>query len=438
MTWSIKTSLLHHQVDAVEFFKFLKVGFLKGDMGTGKTLAILALACEKQAKYSRIVWVAPHSTLLGLRQQVEEHTQGSVPFESFSYEAIQSSDNAYLAFSEAVKNAFLLLDESHFIKNKDAKRTQRITNQAKKAKYRYAMSGTPIGLDLYDYFSQLYALSWKIWKYPTWRCFEQFHIFEKIVEGSFGKRKVMRTWNQKNLVNRLKPYLFEFKKEEVLKLPMKKNYTERFTSDASIVRQYHEIKNEILEQYAQYGITESVIYRLVTALHQLIGQDLNRIERLDEVVEAVEGKVIVWIKYRAELDLIQECTRHKAIYMDGRNCLNERHDLVNEFASGDAKMLVTNQAVGGTGLNLQFCNTQVFYNQSWDYILRQQAEDRIHRIGQKHECHYIDLQGDLKIEKMLHACLCRKKRLKEFIGELFSELGTLKKKELIEKVGELI
>ena len=248
----------------------------------------------------------------------------------------------------------------------------------------------------------------------------------------------MRTWNQRTLVKRMKPYLFEFKKEEVLILPMKRYYTERFDSDKAIVSQYYDVKMQILDKYAQYGVTESVIYRLVTALHQLIGQDLSRIDRLDELVNALSGKVIVWVKYRAELDFIKENTSHQATYMDGRNTLKERHELLNEFASGDSKMLVTNQAVGGTGLNLQFCNSQVFYNQSWDYILRQQAEDRIHRIGQTHECQYIDLQGDLKIEKMLQACLGRKKRLKEFVSDLFGELGTLKKDDLIQKVGELI
>ena len=45
---TIKTPLMSHQLRLVEAFKRLKVGYLKGDMGTGKTLAMLAVAEQKK------------------------------------------------------------------------------------------------------------------------------------------------------------------------------------------------------------------------------------------------------------------------------------------------------------------------------------------------------------------------------------------------------
>ena len=436
---TIKTPLMSHQLRLVEAFKRLKVGYLKGDMGTGKTLAMLAVAEQKKGKYLRIVWVAPCSTIQGLKEQINEHSTG-FDIRFFSYEAIQSSNKAYSLFCYAIEDAFLVLDEAHFLKNRNAKRTKRIQMVAGLAKYRFAMSGTPMGLDLYDYFSQLMILSNEIWGYSTWRAFETFHIQRKHVAGSFGKREVMKTVGSYELIQRLKPYLYEFRKNELLKfLPPKKYSIIKHKTDTATNIAYDDTKKEILDKYAEYGLFQNAVYMLITALHQVIGLDDSRIALLDGIVDKLEGKVIVWCKYRAEIDLIVKLTKHSSMVIDGRTNHIERHNIIKEFKEGNTKILITNQACGGVGLNLQFCSKQIFYNQSWCSIQREQAEDRIHRIGQKaDDCQYIDIVGNLPIEQMLHACLNRKLNLKSFVNEMIGKNAKLSKEDIIERFGKII
>jgi SNF2 family DNA or RNA helicase len=48
---------------------------------------------------------------------------------------------------------------------------------------------------------------------------------------------------------------------------------------------------------------------------------------------------------------------------------------------------------GAYGLNLQFCHNIIFYSNDFDYATRVQAEDRIHRIGQKEVSKIYDIEG---------------------------------------------
>lgn len=54
-------------------------------------------------------------------------------------------------------------------------------------------------------------------------------------------------------------------------------------------------------------------------------------------------------------------------------------------------MLVVSPKVGGVGVNLTMARYCVIYSQSFDYEEAAQRDDRLHRIGQKHNVTYIKL-----------------------------------------------
>lgn len=451
--WEITTTLLPHQDSGVDKLKGLKVGLIKGDMGTGKTLAMLNVAHYKAPKgYSRVLWVCPNATIPGLIAQIREHTTANVcqvteagaaeaDIVVIGYEAIQASDRQYEAFRGLVHDAFLVLDESHFIKNARAKRTKRIASVSLWAKYRFALTGTPIGLDLYDYFSQLHALSPLIWNCTCWGDFRRRYTVDVDIPSSLGTRTVMKTVKQRELVNMMRPYLVEFDKNHLLKLPGKA-YRKVYSSPSfDFEEDYQLAKREILDEYGRYGITEAVIYRLIATLHGMLGRDPARMDALKTALKMADQheKVIIWVKYRYEAEQLTDTLGDAALLMDGRHSTHTRHGIVETFKTSSKRYLVTNQQVGGTGLNLQFCSGQVFFNQSWCFILRQQAEDRIHRIGQQAPTvAYYDIESSLGIDRMLHRCLDRKERLKDFVNELIRGDIKMSNEELVKKVGEIL
>lgn len=93
-----------------------------------------------------------------------------------------------------------------------------------------------------------------------------------------------------------------------------------------------------------------------------------------------------------------------------------------------AQFFVAIKQCAGYGLNLQFCDYVIYYNNDWDYATRAQSEDRVHRIGQTNNVHIVDICADETIDKRILRSLGRK----EGILEAFKDcMEALKDKEAL-------
>ena len=54
---------------------------------------------------------------------------------------------------------------------------------------------------------------------------------------------------------------------------------------------------------------------------------------------------------------------------------------IDDFQEGRTNLIICNMKAGGVGINLQRATDAIFAEQTWSPIMRQQASDRIHRIG---------------------------------------------------------
>lgn len=124
-------------------------------------------------------------------------------------------------------------------------------------------------------------------------------------------------------------------------------------------------------------------------------------------------KVIVWARFRADIDLILGALASagiRAVRYDGqvdddgraeakalfkgerpiieRGVLTGRMKIPREE---QADVFVGNPSAGATGLTLTVGKVTIYYSNSFKLIDRLQSEDRPHRIGQDEEVEYIDL-----------------------------------------------
>jgi SNF2 family DNA or RNA helicase len=67
----------------------------------------------------------------------------------------------------------------------------------------------------------------------------------------------------------------------------------------------------------------------------------------------------------------------------------------------DFPIIICQIRSGGVGINLHKASYAVFLENEWRLQDRYQAEDRIHRIGQKNVCTYIDLVVDKTIDRQV-------------------------------------
>ena len=118
---------MNSQELAFEKLSRLKVGALFMEMGTGKTKVALDLIASKASRVDYILWICPCS----LKSEIEAERSKWHPeltLDIVGCESIGSSGRIYLQTLSKTKDrrCFVVVDESLKIKNREAKRTERI------------------------------------------------------------------------------------------------------------------------------------------------------------------------------------------------------------------------------------------------------------------------------------------------------------------------
>ena len=84
----------------------------------------------------------------------------------------------------------------------------------------------------------------------------------------------------------------------------------------------------------------------------------------------------------------------------GRVKLKDRQKSIDDF-SCNKQVLLANKMCGAYGLNLQFCHNVIFYDNDFDFATRAQAEDRVHRLGQKDDVYIYDIVANNTIDEFI-------------------------------------
>jgi SNF2 family DNA or RNA helicase len=104
-----------------------------------------------------------------------------------------------------------------------------------------------------------------------------------------------------------------------------------------------------------------------------------------------------------------------AKYVDTQKVLAEKYPYVKIMSYGKHSY----------GLNLQDYNTIIFFDKTWDYAQREQAERRIYREGQTEDCVYYDLTSNAGLDIMINDNVSKKRNLLDVFKE--KSIAELKK-----------
>ena len=144
--------------------------------------------------------------------------------------------------------------------------------------------------------------------------------------------------------------------------------------------EYNDLKHELFANYRE----DTSDVNILAILQKLQHSYACARNKWDLLKEHLTDKTIVFCKYLASRDAVLERYPHAKVLTYG---------------------------TGSFGLNLQDYNRIIYFDKTFDYSFREQSEGRIYRNGQKLDCEYYDLTGDIGLEAMIDRCISQKEGL---------------------------
>lgn len=360
------------QQSAVNKLEKLRVGALFMEPGTGKTLTALKLIESSKADW--VLFMVPFQTKKNLQDELDKWNF-KMPYRIEGVESLSNSDRLYLELMAEIKKhkkTFMVVDESLKIKNRTAKRTQRIMELGSLSYYRLILNGTPISKNILDLWTQMEFLSPKILK-MRFSQFENTFIEYKYLPDE--KRLIYKDqYNIDYLYSLIEPYVFDAKLNlEISKLNQNVEYSISNTDE------YQEIRAEFLFSLSSMRDVEFLAYTQKMQMSYTL--DSGKIKCIDKLLKDNPEPTILFCKYVKTQDY-----------------LKERYPQCKVLTYGK----------GTFGLNLQAYKNMIFVDKTWDYAQLEQAQRRIYRIGQENNVKFFYLTGDVGLEKMIDKCIRKK------------------------------
>lgn len=325
----------------------------------------------------------------------------------------------------------IILDEAHFIKNRTSKRSEFILRLGTKAKYRYILTGTPIGNgQLENIWSQFCFLDPYI---------ERNKPYSRIFEGSyysFQKRycilnryfKPSAYINVNELQDIISDHSYRVLKEDCLDLPDKLP-DEIVKVDLIETKLYKEISQDsaILEHeiLAENPLSRMLKMRQLASGFvtdndgELIQLKTEKLAVLEELIESLDKNVVIFAEFKHSIASITKLLKKmklKYVTLDGDQ---KDKKIWRKFQSDDSiKVIVCQYQSASAGIDLFASDTIIYYEPTLRSNTLEQSRDRIHRTGQKSKCSYIHLITKGTIEVAIYRALSN---YGDFSERLFSE-----------------
>ncbi|KAL1334368.1 hypothetical protein AAHE18_11G171900 [Arachis hypogaea] len=392
----IESKLLPFQREGVRFI--LQHGgraLLADEMGLGKTLQAIAVASCIQESWPvlivapsslRLQWASmiqqwlnlPSSDILIVLPQSGGSNRGGFNivspsaksnirldglFNIISYDLVPKLQNILTTLDFKV----VIADESHYLKNAQAKRTTATLPVIKKAQYAILLSGTPALSRPIELFKQLEAL------YPG--VYKNVHEYGNryCKGGVFGVYQGAS--NHEELHNLMKATVMirRLKKDVLSQLPVKRRQQVFLDLADKDMKQINALFRELEVVKAKIKSAKSK-----DEAESLKFTQKNLINKI--YTDSADAKIPAVLEY---LGTVIERKKVGCIRIDGGTPAASRQPLVTDFQEKDSiKAAVLSIKAGGVGLTLTAASTVIFAELSWTPGDLIQAEDRAHRIGQ--------------------------------------------------------
>lgn len=419
-------SLFSFQREAVDWLKERRFALLALDMGLGKTAVSITAADEAQV--TRICVVCPAAARINWFREFELFSKHDRPFttvwtrtpeahEVFSpWHSVISSYDLVQYIPEDQHFDLLILDESHFLKSIDAKRTRAVFGKnglVRRSKKVWCLSGTPAPNHPAELWPMLFTFNLTTLSYDEFveRFCTSYSVgnFQKRITGAKTNQipelrkilgKIMYRKTKEDVNHQLPPITFQHFFVEPGPVDYEIEYIQYIWPDDNRARLFAEIEKEkaLLETMlkatkayhhpdlplkAMEGIFKSVAtYRRFTGLQKV--EPVAQLVR-EELENNAYDKIVIFAIHQGVIEgLRTKLSKFGVVSLYGNTPPKKRQKNIDRFQKDKrTRVFVGNIHAAGTAITLTAASQVLFVEQDWVPGNNAQAAMRCHRIGQK-------------------------------------------------------
>jgi SWI/SNF-related matrix-associated actin-dependent regulator 1 of chromatin subfamily A len=402
--------------------------FLADEQGLGKTVQALA-ALEQDDAYPAVV-VCPASLKLNWEREAAHWLpHRSTTVVSGTGTVAASADitivNYDIVHAHRTRLALrrpkaLVLDESHYVKNPRAKRTQAVRRLAASLApdaLRLALTGTPVMNHADELIAQLRIIG-------RLEDFGSGARFARRFQGIGAEERIHWHLRRRCFVRRAKA-------DVLPQLPAKRQVAVPVAIDNE--RDYRLAEEDVIAWLREQPLDLRELDRMVAAaLRAERLAQLNALRRLAS--RGKGGAAMAWIEdFLASDEPLVVFAGHRemqdrllerfpdALHLVGRDSITAREASVQAFQAGGSQLLVCATRVAGQGITLTRASNVAFLDLEWTPAMHDQAEDRCHRIGQHDAVTAWYLLAAQTIDETMLELIERKRRVVDAVTDGRSE-----------------
>ena len=296
-----------------------------------------------------------------------------------------------------IKWDLVAIDECHYLKNPEAKRTVAALEICAPVKRVVAMSGTPMSnrpIDMWPLLSGLFMkyLPKEFRKIQSFGKFFCAGFLETIRKYDVKKQRTVttRAWNYRgasnlgilNSILRERFMLRRLKKDVLKQLPDKTRQIIDLSAPRHL-RKAIKLVNEYDLKCIETGKRMPPLEGQARARKELAIEKVKpSLEFINNILSTGEP-VVIFCHHKEVAETLKENLIVQGVSMiTGSTPQKHRQKAVDDFQSGKNKVFIGNIQAAGTGITLTKSRICIFVENSWVPGEMLQAEDRTHRIGQ--------------------------------------------------------
>ena len=363
---SFHTELRHYQEFGTKYILYQKRVLLGDEMGLGKTIQAIAAMNHLHHKGHRyFLVICPVGLLLNWKREIEKltdmqaymlHGTGISDFEIWksdggiaivNYEGLDK-----IIFEKDFPLDMVVVDEAHFVKNKEAQRTRNTVRMIEQAEYALYMTGTAIENNVDEMCYLIECLNPSIAR--------EVKDMKYLAKADLFRKKIAPV------------YLRRKRADVLMELP-----------ELTIHDEWCMMNEEEIISYRKAVESENFM-----AMRRVSWGSLNstKAERMVELcLQALgEGRKVVIFSYFLEtLSFVTDLLLGKSLpVISGKLSLEKRQEILRQFDEPVARVLPIQINVGGIGLNIQTAEIVILCEPQLKPSDEMQAISRVYRMGQ--------------------------------------------------------